>query len=105
MFLRSPIHTSKSTQLFIENNCPASVIDWPSKGADMNPIENIWAGIQKSVSKEIRKNKADDREKLWSFILNSWEALDDTDIVENLYRSMPNRIRLVIQNGGHWTKY
>jgi hypothetical protein len=37
--------------------------------------------------------------------MDSWEELDDTDLIENPYRSMPNRMRSVIEKRGHWTKY
>ncbi len=51
----------------------------------MNPIENAWAELQKSVSKEIREDgRPDSREELWGCINNSWEELEESDIVENL---------------------
>jgi len=37
---RSLIHTSNYTEKFIDNNYPAFRIYWPSKGVDMNHIEN-----------------------------------------------------------------
>ncbi len=94
------------TKEFIDNNCPAYQINWPSKGADMNPIENAWAELQKSVSHKIREDgRPDSREELWHYVGSSWEELRETDIVENLYRSMPNRMRSVIESHGNWTKY
>ncbi len=72
----------------------------------MNPIENVWARIQKSVSDRLREDYGKiDKQKLWEHITNSWEELDDTDLIETLYRSMPNRMREVIQKRGHWTHY
>jgi hypothetical protein len=95
---RSPIHTSNYTKEFIENNCPAYQIYWPSEGADMNPLENAWTDLHKSVSQKIREDgRPDSRDELWNYISNSWEELGETDIVENLYRSMPNRMLSVIR--------
>jgi hypothetical protein len=72
----------------------------------MNPIENAWAELQKSVFKKIKEDgRPDSREELWGCISNSWEELGESDIVENLYRSMPNRMRSVIENNRNWTKY
>ncbi len=98
---------SKLTKEFMDRSCPAIIIDWPTKGADMNLIENVWAAIQKSTSGKIREDgkSPDNREDLWTYITDSWEELDDTDLIENLYRSMPNRMRSVIEKRGHWTKY
>ncbi len=98
---RSPIHTSNYTKEFIENNFSGNQIYWPTKGADMNPIENTWAELQK-IREDVRP---DSRDELWNYISNSWEELGETDIFENLYRSMPNRMLSVIENHGNWTKY
>jgi transposase len=60
----------------IDNNCPAYEIYWPPKGADMNPIENAWAQLQKLVSKKIREDgRPDSREELWHYISDSWDQL------------------------------
>lgn len=72
----------------------------------MNPIENVWAGIQKPVSDRLREDYGKiDKQKLWEYITNSWKKLDDTDLIETLYRSMPNQMREVIQKRGHSTHY
>jgi hypothetical protein len=41
---RSTIHTSTIvTDWFAEEGVSFDVVPWPPKGADMNPIENVWA--------------------------------------------------------------
>jgi hypothetical protein len=103
---RSPIHTSNYTKEFIENNCPGYQIYWPTKGADMNPIENAWAELQKSISQKIREDiRPDSRDELWNYISNSLEELGETDIFENFYCSVSNRMLSVIENHRNWTKY
>jgi len=65
------------------------------------------ATIQKSVFGKIREDirSQDNREDLWTYIADSWEKLDNRDLIENLYCSIPNGMRLVIEKRGHWTKY
>jgi hypothetical protein len=65
----------------------------------MNPIENAWAQLQKLVSKKIRDDgRFDSREELWHYISDSWDQLKESNFVENLYQSMPNRMQSVIEN-------
>ena len=40
---RSPIHTSLFAWEWPGKQPEMEVTDWPSKGYDMNPIENVWA--------------------------------------------------------------
>lgn len=49
---RSPIHTSRLVREWEENNLEelrGTQIDWPSKGADMNLIENVWAVMKRKL--------------------------------------------------------
>ncbi len=65
----------------------------------MNPIENAWAQLQKLVSKKIREDgRPDSRKELWHYISDSWDQLKESNFVENLYQSMPNRMQSVIEN-------
>ena len=36
-------HTAKSTERWLEQHGVAVVEGWPTKGDDINPIENLWA--------------------------------------------------------------
>jgi hypothetical protein len=36
---------------------------------------------------------------------DSWDQLKESNLVENLYQSMPNRMQSVIEKHGKWTKY
>ena len=40
---RSPIHTSRAVRRWFDNHPEIILLDWPSKGCDCNPIENLWA--------------------------------------------------------------
>ena len=71
----------------------------------MNLMENVWAQSQKLVPIKIRDEDATNRDMLWNYISDSWESMRNTDIVENMYRSMPRRMQAVIEKGGYWTGY
>ena len=42
---RCPIHTARVVSQWFQGRDDLQLLDWPSKGCDMNPIENIWANI------------------------------------------------------------
>ena len=44
---RSPIHTAHVVTRWFRENPQIKLLPWPSKGADINPIEDVWGDIVK----------------------------------------------------------
>ncbi|KZR97444.1 Uncharacterized protein APZ42_007679, partial [Daphnia magna] len=38
----STIHNAINTRNWLAQHAQLIALDWPTKGADMNPIENVW---------------------------------------------------------------
>lgn len=93
------IHTSKLTKHWLETHNINVMDDWPPKGPDMNPVENVWAEL-------VRRTRDDNvnRDRLWENIYQAFCELDD-EYFTNLINSMPRRIADVLQKRGGWTKY
>lgn len=98
----SSIHTSKTTTQWLHMHNIPVMDDWPPKGPDMNPVENVWAELVRRVEK--LKRGVQNRNQLWEDILLAFQELPD-EYFDNLTRSMPNRVRTVALKHGGWTKY
>lgn len=94
-----PKHTARIVKKwFADNN--VDVMQWPAQSPDLNPIENLWQIVKKSVKPAKSKNK----EELWDRIQQAWYAIP-ASTCRTLVESMPRRVREVIRNNGYTTKY
>ncbi|XP_055643493.1 uncharacterized protein LOC129779806 [Toxorhynchites rutilus septentrionalis] len=66
----------------------------------INPIENLWKIVKRSVYTERSKNE----QQLWDRIQACWYAIP-VPTCQKLVNSMPNRVRDVMRNKGYMTKY
>jgi transposase len=94
-----PKHTARRTKLFLSTNVP-SVVDWPSNSPDLNPIENIWAVVKRSVEKKSPRNL----EELEEIFRDEWGKLN-TNHVNKFVSSMKSRCEAVIAADGEHIKY
>lgn len=94
-----PKHTSMLVKEFLEEN-GVQVLDWPAQSPDLNPIENLFAILKRSVSGKRFKN----RNELFETLETEWRRIPECVII-NLIESMPRRCAEVIKNKGLYTKY
>jgi hypothetical protein len=77
-------------------------LPWPRYSPDINPIENLWRIVKKSLKKINITTKV----QLIENLIQIWHHDDE---IENkcsvLIESMPRRIELLIKNKGMHTKY
>jgi transposase len=94
---RATIHTANSTVQWLRNN-NVRTINWPSKGADLNPIENLW-GI---ITREVYFNNKQYRhvDELEAAVITAWNNVS-ISFLHKLICGMPKRNReVIIANGG-----
>lgn len=94
-----PKHSSKLVKEFF-NVEQIPVLKWPSQSPDLNPIENLWEIVDRSLRTRNYSNKDD----LFASLQEKWSNLD-MGIINNLIESMPRRCQAVIENNGYFTKY
>lgn len=94
-----PKHTAHTVRDWLANN-QITVLDWPSQSPDLNPIEHLWAIVQKDV----QKNKPRSIKELYPAIEAAWARVSIDDCIK-LVDSMPHRCAAVIKYFGYPTPY
>ena len=97
----APVHTARSTHKWFEQQ-HISVLEWPANSPDLNIIENVWGIISRDIYGQNKTYHS--IPQLKEAILRSWEKLD-INIIQNLYKSMPNRIYKLIEKKGRSIGY
>lgn len=88
-------HTAKSTMRFLEDNGIAVVDSWPTKGDDINPMENLWA----ILDERLEKKKFTTKQGMKKAVTAIWEEIDD-ELLHKLINSVPNRLRKIVKAQG-----
>ncbi len=92
-------HKSQVLRTFMHNNY-VRPLDFPPYSPDLNPIENLWADMDKRMG----STDADTKEELEKAVADTWAATSKA-YCEQLARSMPTRITQVIERDGAYTDY
>ena len=71
------------------------VLEWPAQSPDLNPIENVWA----ELNRRLRKRKCNSEEELFELLTKTWKELD-AEYLQKLIESMPRRCAAVIKSKG-----
>lgn len=94
-----PSHRARITkQTFASHGI--ELMEWPPNSPDLNIIENVWAWMKHWLYNHYDTETLSLKE-LQEAIYKAWEAVPASLLI-NLARSMPDRLRKVLENnGGH----
>ena len=97
------IHTAAVVIQFLEDE-KVNVLEWPPRSPDLNPIENVWAEMQKLVNRHMLRKRVKNRNQLFTLCEECFQTACEK-MIEKLYESIPNRLAQVILNKGERTRY
>jgi hypothetical protein len=97
----APAHSAKETKEEIVRLMGGEKsrveLDWPPMSPDLSWIENVWGLAERELAKERQSIKTiSELEKSVEKILKGIRI----EVLENLVKSMPARLRKVIEGGG-----
>lgn len=99
----SSIHQARVIRAWFREHHPEiEVLPWPSKGADINPIENHWGNMVQDLE-YFRPKTADEVFEKARACSDSYRGRED--YWNKLALSIITRLRLVIEANGYWAKY
>jgi transposase len=99
----APCHKSKVVMSKLkEMEKEFKVLDWPGNSPDLNPIENCWAYMKAQLKKA---KGVTSLPRMIEAIKMMWVRDLSQAYFKKLSASMPKRIKQVIANKGHMTKY
>ena len=87
---KASCHTAKSTERWLEQHGVDVVEGWPTKGDDINPIENLWA----ILDERLESKKFTTEEGMKKAILKLWDEVG-LSLLHNLIDSIPDRLRRI----------
>ena len=94
-------HAAHLTKKYLEEE-EIPILEWPPMSPDLNPIENVWANLQRKVYEGGKTyTNTDD---LWCTIQDAFFTITKEE-VENLYLSMRNQMIKVLEKQGEKTGY
>jgi hypothetical protein len=94
-----PKHTAKILQKYFEEK-RINVLPWVAQSPDLNPIEHLWAELERRTKGRHPKCK----EELKTILSTAWNEIS-SDVTKKLVESMPRRVQAVIEAKGGSTKY
>lgn len=94
-------HRSGHTKGFLELE-NIDLLPWAPSSPDMNCIENCWDHVNRMV--RARDPLPSNLDELWEALQEEWYGIGQ-EYIDNLYNSMPNRVRELLKAKGQATRY
>jgi hypothetical protein len=102
----SSIHDSRVVQERLSQQADVELIDWPPRAPDVNPIENMWSEVKRTMQETwpiLPPRKSD---SLWTLVSDAWDEVASSQrYVLSLIDSMPRRMHSAVEAQGFWTSY
>lgn len=109
----APIHIKKANKKdknslarnLIVGQFRTPILKWPPYSPDLNPLENIWALLNRAKNHELEEriqlgiDLPKNKKQMFEFLKICWQNLDNK-IVKDAFKSFENRLKKVVENQG-----
>jgi hypothetical protein len=97
---REGFHTAKVVQNYLKKSRLRPIEDWPGHSPDLNWQENVW----EMMAQRVRERNPRTLAGLRPVLQEAWDDIDLDDI-RKCVRSMPDRLKAVVEAKGGHTRY
>ena len=99
----APAHASQYTKAYLESKGVKGekIMQWPASSPDLNPIENLWSVVKQRLYPETKQYNS--KTQLWEALQNVCKGLEP-EIIENLTKSMDDRLFRLVQRNGRYIR-
>uniref|UniRef100_A0A2A4J5V2 Tc1-like transposase DDE domain-containing protein n=1 Tax=Heliothis virescens TaxID=7102 RepID=A0A2A4J5V2_HELVI len=94
-------HMARVTQRAL-SEANISVLPWPAKSPDLNPIEHLWDQLKRSLKENY--SQLNSQQELINALKLCWKRIPEQNVT-HLIESVPDRLRECIQSRGGPTRY
>ena len=72
----------------------------------MNPIENMWSEVKRTMQETWPALPLRNSNELWTLVSDAWdEVASSTCFIRSLFESMTRQMKSVVEAEGFWTSY
>jgi hypothetical protein len=97
----SRVHTATSIQEWLSEQ-DFTVLKWPPNSPDLNIIEHVWSYLKRQL--DHYEQAPQSVNELWKRVQDVWTNTP-LDFLQELYNSMPRRMRELLRSKGGHIKY
>jgi hypothetical protein len=82
------------------------LLDWSPCGADLNPIENMWAETKRVMAENWPDPSPASKNARWDILLDALEEVAHPEsYVATLVELLPRRMQMVTDSEDYWTPH
>ena len=102
----SSIHDFRVLQEWLSRQADVELPDWSARAPDMNPIENMWSEVKRTMKETWPVLPPRNSDELWALVSDAWdEVASSMRYIRSLIESMTRRMKSVVEAEVFWTSY
>ena len=102
----SSIHYSRVVQEWLSRQANIELLDWPPQAPEMNPVENKWSEVNRTMQETWSVLPPRNNDELWTLVSDTWyEVALSTHYIRSLTESTTRWMKSVVEAEGFWTSY